>query len=161
MAIAETEPSIKAKTYLRLSCPLKLTTTNYHQIIWYETLHNLNKRAIPNQISSIQTCPTLHKVYNNKTMSLDWTNLFFNQHFNVRKKLSIFSMSPVTRKEPNRFVILNGQIKYDCLNKPLEAFILKCKSLFWSKTPQKSTNTDDVKRLFKYKAEESQSCKGL
>ena len=129
-------PTLKQKLLSATAAPLKLTTTNYHQMISYDSLHYINKRATPNQITSYKHALLLHKTYNDEESNLNWINLFFNQQFNARErfvhlintskyKIGINILS-------NRLKILNGKIPLDWLNETFESFKIKVKVLFLS-----------------------------
>ena len=111
-----------------------MTTPNYTRLISYNRLHYLNKRATPNEITVYKHALLLHKTYNNLTMSIDWTNLFFNQHFNARYNLvKFFNTSKYKIGNnilANRFIVLNGKIDFDCLNETFETYKIKCKQTF-------------------------------
>ena len=64
--------------------PLKLCIFNYDRNISYQSLHTISKRANPNQIIIYKHALLLHKIYNDKTNSLVWLDLFTNQTFNNR-----------------------------------------------------------------------------
>ena len=129
-------PTLKQKLLSASAAPLKLTTTNYHQMISYDLLHYINKRATPNQITSYKHALLLHKTYNDEESNLNWINLFFNQQFNARErfvhlintskyKIGINILS-------NRLKILNGKIPLEWLNETFESFKIKVKVLFLS-----------------------------
>ena len=86
-------PLSKQKLLSASAAPLKLTTVNYDRMMSYDSLHYLKQRATPNQMTTYKHALLLHKVYKH-SMNLDWTNLFFNQHFNSRSNLvKFFNMS--------------------------------------------------------------------
>ena len=76
----------------------------------------------------------LHKTYNEESMSLDWTDLFFNQHFsNKTTQVKFYNTSKFKVGNnilSNRFVILNGKIPFEWLNKTTVSYKIKCKKLF-------------------------------
>ena len=127
-------PQSKQKLLAASAAPLKMTTPNYNRLISYNRLHYLNKRATPNEITVYKHALLLHKTYNNLTMSIDWTNLFFNQHFNARYNLvKFFNTSKYKIGNnilANRFLVLNGKIDLDWLNGTFETYKIKCKQTF-------------------------------
>ena len=118
------------------AAPLKLTTSNYLQMISYHTLHYLNKRATPQQITTYKHALLLHKAYNDDEMGLNWTNLFFNQQFSSRELHVHFTNNAKYKIGKNictnRFEILNGKIPLDWLNETFDSFKIKCKVLLLS-----------------------------
>ena len=55
---------LKKKMLSVSSAPLKLTTPNYSYMMSFNSLHNLNKRATPTQITLYKHVLILHKLYN-------------------------------------------------------------------------------------------------
>ena len=100
----------------------------------FNTLHTLNKRATPKQFMTYRHAILLHKVYNDETTNQNRLDLFFNQQFNNRwetvKFIDTKNYKIGNNILSNRFIILNGKIKYDWLNLPFNSFKLKCKELF-------------------------------
>ena len=100
----------------------------------FESLHYHNKRATSTQMTLYKHALLLHKTYNDESMSLDWTDLFFNQQFNNRTIQVKFHNNSKLKVGnnilSNRFVILNGKIPYEWLNETKESFKIKCKKLF-------------------------------
>ena len=129
-------PAIKQKLLSASAAPLKLTTTNYHQMISYNSLHYLNKRTTPDQMTKYKHALLLHKTYNDESMSKNWTNLFFNQQFNSRELFVRFvntSNYKIGINIPtNRFKILNGKIPLQWLNETFKSYKIKCKVLLLS-----------------------------
>ena len=126
-------PILKQKLMSASAAPLKLTTSNYHRMISYESLHYLNKRATPQQITTYKHALLLHKTYNDDDMGLNWTNLFFNQQFSSRE-LNVHFTNNAKYKIgkniiTNRFEILNGKVPLVWLNETFESFKIKCKVL--------------------------------
>ena len=76
----------------------------------------------------------LLKTYNEESASYDWLSLFFNQNFYTRSDFANFFDSSNFKVGKNllsnRFVTLNGNLKYEWLNLPLNSFKIKCKNEF-------------------------------
>ena len=99
-------------------------------------MHYENQRATPAQFTTYLHALLLHNVYNDETMSKNWQDLFFNQHFNQRD-LTIKFFKNSTYKignnlQSNRFTVLNGKIELSWLNESYNCFKLKCKSNFFN-----------------------------
>ena len=127
-------PQSKQKLLSASAAPLKSITWYYNTIMSYDNLHSINKRATPNQMTTYKHALLLHKTYNNEEMSIDWTNIFFNQQFNNRYpyvkffKTSNFKIG--NNILSNRFTLLNGKIPLDWLNESEDSFKIKCKQKF-------------------------------
>ena len=129
-------PALKQKILSASAAPLKMCTPQYNSLISFKSLHTINKRAMPCQISLYKHALRLHILHNSESTSYDWLSLFFNQNFNARHKFANF-MNTARYKIGNnfignRFTFLNGKIELDWLNLPLISFKIKCKSLFLS-----------------------------
>ena len=113
---------------------LKLCTPTYDQYMSFQNLHEINKRATPIQIMKYKLSIILYKTYNDESQSFDWLSLFFNQNFNARTEfVNFFDCSSFKIGKnllSNRFIILNGSIKYDWLNLPFNSYKIKCKAKF-------------------------------
>ena len=140
MALAQSLPNLspilKQKLLSASAAPLKLTTSGYHRMISYDSLHYQNKRATPNQVTMYKHSLLLHKAYNDDEMGISWTGLFFNQLFNSRELCVQFTNNSKYKIGKNiltnRFEILNGKIPLNWLNETFESFKIKCKVLFLS-----------------------------
>ena len=134
--LPQLNPQLKQQLLAASAAPLELTTPNYHRMIYYKTLHYMNKRATPSQITLHKHSLLLHKIYNDESMGLNWVNLFFNQNFNERDNtVKFFNTSTYKVGNniiANRFVILNGKIPNNWLNATFENYKIKCKVLFLS-----------------------------
>ena len=104
------------------------------EIISYENLHKITKRATPEMMSQYKLALSLYKVFNNKTPMSEWLQLNFTQintsrqtHFMISKtnklKLGMNCLS-------NRLNYLNGKIPLLWLNKTYDGFKIECKRLF-------------------------------
>ena len=133
-------PNLKQKMLSVSSAPLKICTKNYNDMISFKTLHLMNNRALPSQITTYKHALCLHKLYNSESTNDDWLSLFFNQNFNARHKFTQFSNTARYKIGSNllhnRFTFLNGKIELDWLNLSFNQLKLKCKSLFLSKINQ-------------------------
>ena len=127
-------PQIKQKLLSASAAPLKLCTRLYDPSMSFETLHLINKRATPKQFTIYRHAILLHKYYNNESNDNNWLDLFFNQQFNNRcdtvKFVNTKSYKIGDNLLANRFTILNGKIRFDWLNLPLNSYKLKCKEIF-------------------------------
>ena len=118
---------------------LKLCTHSYTQEMSFIELHEINKRATPEQHCIYKHSLTLHHIYNNETPTMEWQNLNFNQAFSTRNdKFNCFDNSNYkvgkTNIMANRFTCLNNLIPLDWLNLDKTKFKLNCKAKF---LPQK------------------------
>ena len=64
---------------------LKLCTLNYEPNMSYDTLHSINKRALPNQMLLYKLALTLFKLYNFRLPQFEWLNLNFDQILTSRQ----------------------------------------------------------------------------
>ena len=99
----------------------------------FETLHTMNQREKPNQITVYKHALLLHKIYNDDS-NIDWNDLFFTQHFNQRN-LTITFFNTSNYKVGNnlltkRFTSLNGKIELSWLNDSFNSYKIKCKTKF-------------------------------
>ena len=106
--------------------------------ISYQTLHSINKRAVPQQIMKYKLSLNLSKICNDETALYYWLSLFFNQSFRTRTEyVNFFDQSNFKAGKnllSNRFIILNGSLKYEWLNLLLNSFKIKYKTkLLWLK----------------------------
>ena len=128
------KPALRQQLLSASSAPLKLITNNYNYLVSYNTLHYLNQRATPNQITLYKHALLLHKTYNCSSYSNDWTHLHFNQQFNNRNTKVKFTNTAKYKIGnnllANRFTILNGKIELSWLNDSFESFKIKCKLKF-------------------------------
>ena len=127
-------PQSKQKLLSASASPLKSLPWNSDLMLSYERLHYENQRATPEQMTLYKHAILLHKVYNNESMSIEWTDLFFNQQFNARNpnvkfhNTSRFKVGNNTLS--NRFIVLNGKIPFNWLNEGELSFKIKCKNSF-------------------------------
>ena len=100
----------------------------------FDSLHYINQRATPIQYTNYIHALLLHKIYNDETMSTDWIDMYFNQHFNQRDPtLKFFNTSTYkigNNLLANGFTILNGKIELSWLNEPYNSYKIKCKAEF-------------------------------
>ena len=128
------KPALRQQLLSASSAPLKLITTNYNYLMSYNSLHYLNQRATPNQITLYKHALQLHKTYNCSKYSNDWVHLHFNQQFNNRNTMVKFTNTSNYKIGnnllSNRFTMLNGKIELSMLNDSFESFKVKCKTKF-------------------------------
>jgi hypothetical protein len=113
---------------------LKLCNAFYNPTISYVDLHNLHKRALPNNFCTYRHCPLLFKVINNKISKRDWLDLNF-QMLNTSRQTRFETINCSVYKVgnnilSNRLSCLNRKIQLDFLNLPFETYKIKCKNLF-------------------------------
>ena len=129
---------LKQKMLSTSAAPLKMTVSKYTGMIPHNTLHHLNKRATPTQITNYKHALLLHKTFNSTSYDHEWVSLFFNQNFNARQtKVNFYSTAKYKIRNnilANRFKILNNHIELDKLNLSLESYKVHCKELFLSIT---------------------------
>ena len=65
---------------------LKLCTPSYTQEMSFIKLHEINKRATPEQHCIYKHSLTLHHIYNVETPTTEWLNMNFNQAFSTRNE---------------------------------------------------------------------------
>ena len=115
---------------------LKLCTPNYDFNMSYDTLHLINKRALPNQILVYKLALTLYKLYNHRLPQFEWINLNFDQIITSRQAFFEVLNAPHFRVGNNilvnRLSILNRKIPLEWLSLELSGFKLKCKQQFLS-----------------------------
>ena len=131
-------PSLKQKMLSASAAPPKLTVNNYTSMISHNSLHYLNNRATPNQVTIYKHALLLYKTFNSTIPNREWVSLFFNQTFNSRQtRLKFFSTAKFKISNnilANRFKILNNLIKFDKLNLTYESYKVYCKKLFLTVT---------------------------
>ena len=124
---------LKQKILSASAQPLKMTTNNYNYMMSYETLHTMNQRANPKQITFYKHALLLHKIYNDDS-NITWSDLFFSQHFNQRNQtIKFFNTANYkvgNNLLTNRFVLLNGKIELSWLNDSFNSYKIKCKTKF-------------------------------
>ena len=131
-------PSLKSQLKQRLlaasSSALKMINRNYDNMISFNQLHYLNKRATPLTFMAYKHSLLLFKIYNNKLYSADWLAMHFQQTFNARTQtVSVVDTSKLKIGRNiaiNRLILINGKIPFEWLNLTIDSFKIKCKSLF-------------------------------
>ena len=101
----------------------------------YVKLHEINKRATPENFCLYKHSLLLHSLYNTRKPQLEWLALNFNQNFNSRDKMfKTFNNSNYkigrNNKLSNRVMILNNKIELDWLNREKNPFKILCKQKF-------------------------------
>ena len=116
------------------SSALKMINRNYDNMISFNQLHYLNKRATPLTFMAYKHSLLLFKIYNNKLYSADWLAMHFQQTFNARAQtVSVVDTSKLKIGRNiaiNRLILINGKIPFEWLNLTIDSFKIKCKSLF-------------------------------
>ena len=124
---------LKQKILSASAQPLKMTTNNYNYMMSFETLHIMNQRANPKQITIYKHALLLHKIYNDDS-NITWSDLFFTQQFNQRNQtIQFFNTSNYkvgNNLLTNRFILLNGKIELSWLNDSFNSYKIKCKTKF-------------------------------
>ena len=126
--------NLKHALFVESAKCLKMCLNYPDEMISYENLHKITKRATPEMMSQYKLALSLYKVFNNKTPMSEWLQLNFTQintsrqtHFMISKtnklKLGMNCLS-------NRLNYLNGKIPLLWLNKTYDGFKIECKRLF-------------------------------
>ena len=130
------KPQLKQKIIAASAAPLKIITKDYNHQMSYSTIHYLNKRALPSQITNYKHALILFKIYNSNTMDNDFMTFFFNQQFTARRKTIKFINTSKFKIGnnliANRLTVLNGKIELDWLNLPLNSYKIVRKKEFLS-----------------------------
>ena len=92
---------------------LKLCTPSYIQDMSFINLHEINKRATPEQFCIYKQSLLLHTLYNCQTPKNKWLTLNFNQAFNQREK-NFIAIDTSTYKVGKTNTLAN---RLTCLNK--------------------------------------------
>ena len=127
---------LKKKLLSASSSALKICTNFTEELILFERLHEINKRATPIKMSRYKLSIQLFKLYNSNIPTPDWIDLNHQQNFNGRSdKVLISNVSNFKigmNLIVNRFSSISNLIEHNWLNLSLNAYIIKCKSLFLS-----------------------------
>ena len=92
--IPSLKPQLKQHLLSASAKALSLCTPNYNNMMSFEQIHAINKRATPNQMLLYKHSLLLHKIWNDPIYSMDWLDLNFRQNFNEsRTKVMIFDTS--------------------------------------------------------------------
>ena len=90
----------------------------------FDTLHQLNKTALPSQIMR-------YKLFNNKVPQMDWVQLNFDQILSSLFWNNNWAFIQSWQKCIGKpFVLINNEIDLDWLNLSLEGYKIKCKVRF-------------------------------
>jgi hypothetical protein len=133
--IPNLSPYLKNLLLAKSANALKICSPTYNLSMSYVKLHEINKRATPENFCLYKHSLLLHSLYNTQKPHLEWLALNFNQNFNSREKtLKIINNSNYkigkNNKLSNRLVILNNKIELDCLNTDKNTYKLLCKQKF-------------------------------
>ena len=127
-------PQAKQKLLSASANALKLCTPNYSREMSFQTIHNLNARASPDQMTKYKLAIQLHKTFNLKQPPLDWLSL--NDEISTNSRQNFFETISITNNKignnflSNRFKILNKQIPLSWLNASISTFKINCKEKF-------------------------------
>ena len=133
--IPNLSPYLKNLLLSKSANALKICTPTYNLSMSYVKLHEINKRATPENFCVYKHSILLHSLYNTRKPQLEWLSLNFNQNFNSRDKMfKTFNNSNYkigrNNKLSNRVMILNNKIELDWLNKEKNPFKILCKQKF-------------------------------
>ena len=133
-------PSLKStlkQSLLSISAKaLKMCMYYPDPMVSFIRIHEINKRALPEKLSSYKPALQLHKLYNTELRTTEWSHLNQNQTFTSRQ--TTFTILKTNKHKvglnalANRLHILNGVIPLHILNLSFETFKIKCKSIFLS-----------------------------
>ena len=94
-------------------------------------IHEINKRALPENLLIYKHAIQLHKLYNSKSITNEWLHLNTNQVLTSRQTTFITHKTNTNKVGlnalANRLYILNGKIPLDWLNLSVNSFKTKCK----------------------------------
>ena len=100
----------------------------------YNELHGMAGRATPINLMYYKMSLQLHKTFNLRIPTTDWTNLNINSVITLRQTTFITNKTNNYRIGMNALSnwlwYLNGKIKLDWLNLTINSFKIKCKKLF-------------------------------
>ena len=134
--IASLKPQLKQQLLSASARALRICTPNYNNLMSYEQIHAINKRATPNQMMLYKHSLLLYKIWNDAIYSKDWLALNFQQNFNLRcNKVKLYETSNYKvgkNLSPNRLKVINGLIEFDWLNLSSNSYKINCKKLFLS-----------------------------
>ena len=103
-------------------------------MIFYENIHKMNNRAMPNAVKLYKSAIQLFKIYNITENTLDWTIVNLDQIITTRQTHFITLKSNAKKVGlnilANRLSVLNGKIPFSWLNSSLPSYIMNCKKLF-------------------------------
>ena len=134
--IPSLKPQLKQQLLSASARALRICTPNYNNLMSYEQIHAINKRATPNQMMLYKHSLLLYKIWNDAIYSKDWLALNFQQNFNLRcNKVMLYETSNCKvgkNLSPNRLKVINGLIEFDWLNLSSNSYKINCKKLFLS-----------------------------
>ena len=94
-------------------------------------IHEINKRALPENLLIYKHAIQLHKLYNSKSITNEWLHLNTNQVLTSRQTTFITHKTNTNKVGlnalANRLYILNGKIPLGWLNLSVNSFKTKCK----------------------------------
>ena len=108
--------------------------TQYENMIGFEQLHEMHKRATPIKMMKYRLALQLYKIYNGGNENQDWIDLNFQQNFNERNihvQINDVSNLRIGRNIlMNRLNCINNKIDYSWMNKTIDSFKILCKLTF-------------------------------
>jgi hypothetical protein len=128
--------SLQQKLLAFSASAIKLALKYPRQLISYNNLHKMAKRATPEMFSRYKLSLLLHKLYNDQFPIDEWTHLNFDQILTTRQQNFVITRNHNMRVGKNaianRLKSLNGQIPLIWLNKSFIQYKLECKKKFLS-----------------------------
>ena len=115
---------------------LKMCLNYPSEIISYQNLHKITKRATPEMYCNYKMALSLYKVFNDKFPCNEWLHLNFNQ-INTSRQTTFMTSRTNNLKLgmnclANRFNHLNGKIPLIWFNKSYYCYKIECKKMFLS-----------------------------
>ena len=114
--IPSLKPQMKQQLLSASARALKICTPNCNNLMSFDQIHAINKRATPNQILLYKHSLLLYKIWNDSLYSKEWLALNFQQNFNERNPtVNIFATNKI--KVGSKLIEgIDGLISYDWLN---------------------------------------------
>ena len=103
-------------------------------MISFQRIHQMNNRALPEQMMAYKHALLLFKLYNSKIPSLEWMYLNFQQTLTSRQSLFKTMKNNKLRVGnnalANRLTLVNNKIPLNWLNLSVNSFKINCKKIF-------------------------------
>ena len=113
---------------------LKICMYHPDPFLSFKKIHEINKRALPEQMMVYKHALMLYRIYNLHQPKREWMSLNFQQVLTSRqtnfKSLKVNKLKIGNNSVTNRLSILNGKIPLDWLNKSYDTYKVNCKKLF-------------------------------
>ncbi len=126
--------NLKRKLLSLSANALKVCMKYDTSMISFETIHELNNRAVPKKYMLYRHALTLYKILNSHDYSLEWCSINFNQIFTSRQTNFMAVNNSVLKVGQNAFANrtfkLNNKIPLSWFNNGVETFKIKCKKEF-------------------------------